>query len=347
MAETTDTDEFNIQAIAQHLQKGPFAPIFDQSSEKDDHVALKFMCIVDYKTQRWDLYNRIKDNPKLLGQLMQFRSYGRFKYYDYQAGHEMGKRVLKCKFCELIGPYGCILSHMAINHNTHIGVKVCNYCNRIDLRKHYDDNSLQQCYGNYLQQHDIQWNESVCLIVSDFYAMLKTLSQKFKINTVRNHVFAALGFSSVERLDRGYDSDIDETVKVFKNRTPQMTSKNISGRLDEVDKEFKRVISVMYGGNNASRLWQQAADGNSIGGIETIVVSDSEEEDDGGSRGTSSNRPAATAADNQPQDVTVSKIQFQLKRECVSLRNKWTIFVFHYFFHSKSRLPMQILWLMI
>lgn len=330
MAETIDTVECNIQAIAQHLQKRPFAPIFVRSNEKDDHIALKFMCIIDYNVQRWSLYAQMNAaGPKLLAHLMQFNSYGTFKYYDYNVGHEIGKRVLKCKFCELIGAYGLILTHMAISHNTHIGLKVCSYCNRYDLKKHCEDNSLEECYAGYIRSNEIQWDENVCNTVTNFYDMLKKVSEKFNIKTIRNYGFAGKGHQVNERLDRNYGGDIDVNVTVYRIRTPNVKNKNISGHMDKLDKEFNRVMGILYGGNNASRMLQQSeasaiSNGNAVGDI--ITISDDEDgEDDEGSRATNTNRSFKSEADaatgsttnNRAQGFMVSDTQFQPKVKCI------------------------------
>lgn len=256
-----DTDKLNINVIAEHLQKGAFASIFRNSTEKDrsDPTALKLMCIVDYNTQRLELYERMQAAyPKLMTHLMQFHSYGLFKYYDYLVGHEIGKRVLQCKFCELIGPYGLILTHISINHDAHIGLKTCVYCNRTDLKKHFSDDSLPECYSNYLQRNSIQWDENVCTIVFEFYDMLKEISAKFDISTIRHHGFAGKGHGTVERLSGGYDSDIDDKVTVYKNRSSKMKFKNISGRSSALNQMFKRVMTNLYG-SNFSRLFQRPA----------------------------------------------------------------------------------------
>lgn len=289
MAQTIDTDDFDHAAVAKHLQTSPFASIFEQSNEKDDAVALKLMCIVNFETQRHSLYPRIQEaSPKLLAQLMQFHSYGTFKYYDYQVGGEIGKRVLKCKFCELIGPYGLILTHMAINHNAHIGLKKCAYCNRVVLKRHFADASIEQCYARYLRNNHIEMDAGtmkVYKIVIKFYDMLKDLSIKFAISTIRNHGFRGDGHQVGVQFSHGQDSgsasDSDNGIKkitVFNVRTPKMTTKNISGRLNELDREFKRVIFIRYGGNNVSRLVRQTADANA--NDDAIVISDYDSDDD-------------------------------------------------------------------
>lgn len=283
MADALDSGNFNIESTVQHLQNRQFAPIFNESDEQTNPIALKLMCVVDYGMQRWHLYDSIKksNSPKLLQQLLQFRSYGAFKYYDYQA--PMGKRVLQCKFCNLNGPYGLILTHMAINHNAHIGMTTCNYCNTNDLKKHIDQNSLDECYANYIRRNGVEVNETINKIVVEFYTMLKLLSAKLNIITVRNHLFSGKGYAAPGRLDHDYGNDIDVNITVYTSRTPANKKKTILGHLNELDREFQRVISNLYGGNNASRLMQQqAVDAEA----ETIVISD--DDDSGESRRTTS-----------------------------------------------------------
>lgn len=277
MADTIDIDEFSTQpleAIAKHLRKGSFCEIYERSNEKDTLGALKFMCIVDYSLQRWDnLYRRIEEvaNPKLLTQLMQFHTYGSFKYYFYRVDDGIGKRVLQCKSCELIGPYALILSHMAIVHNQHVGLRKCAYCDRIDFKDHIEDDTLQQCYRNYLQRYGIAWDEKICGIMNDIHDLLKGMADKFKVTTRRDCAFRGIGYKTDEWLADGYDSELDENIQVFANRTPQIKAKNMSGRSRVLNNEFKRIIGKLYGGNNTvSRTPRQQSAATNLNGNDTI-----------------------------------------------------------------------------
>lgn len=187
-------------------------------------------------------------------------------------GPQIGMRVLQCELCGLTGPYGYILTHMAINHNVHIGLKTCAYCDRSDLKAHITDGSLQQCYANYLQRNGLERNEEVCSIVTNFYYMLKGLSLKFKVITMRNCEFAGKRYKTVERFERGSDGgDIDENISVYTSRKPHITPNNISNRLDILDKKFKRVMyELNYNCRNVLRLLQQAAEGNDYTSISDV-----------------------------------------------------------------------------
>lgn len=180
--------------IIEYLQTRPIAPILEQSDEKGNIVALKFMYILDNETERSQLYDRIRNakSASLMQQLMQFHTFKSFKFYDYNVKRGLKTFVLQCTACKLIGPYPYILSHMAINHNLHIASKMCGYCDRVELQKHFDSNTLGRCYGNYLRDRNIyDWDANVCKIVVEFYDMLKRVSDQFSIITIRSQNYAA------------------------------------------------------------------------------------------------------------------------------------------------------------
>lgn len=234
-----------IDRISTHLRGRPIAQIYEQCNEKDDIKALKLLCILDFKLEQLGLYTKINaTNPKLLKLLMGFHTFASFKYYDYAVKKEIGTRILRCKFCDLVGPYARILSHMAMNHNTHIGVKICDYCKRVDLEKHFEDNTLEQCYQNYIQRYkweDHEWNENVCEIVTKFFWMLKKLADKFNASSVRQKSFTGRGYSSVERLSQNYGDDFPNECLVFK----QPAKKNLKNFTTSIafDIEFKQIMS--------------------------------------------------------------------------------------------------------
>lgn len=232
-----------------HLRRRPIARIFEQCREKDNDAALKLMCILDYGTERLDLYTKIQAaSPKFLAQLMQFYTFASFKFYNYLVKKEIGARILRCKFCDLIGPYANILSHMAINHNAHIGVKMCVYCNRTELDKHFEDKTLDECYQKYVERvkiYDDEWHSNVCEIVAKFYGMLRKLSKKLDICSNRNKCFTGRGYGAVENLNQSYGNDFPSQCMVFKQQ-PHKNVKDLSTALG-LDGEFKRVMSHFYG----------------------------------------------------------------------------------------------------
>lgn len=242
--------------IAQHLQKRPFVRIFENSREKNNINALKLMCILDFHTEHSGLYAKIGQSslPKLQSNLLQFREFHKFKYYNYRVDPRIRDRVLQCKFCELIGPYTYILTHMTINHNVHMGLKMCVYCKHKELNIHFNDRSIEMCYQRYLQRHEIvesTIDKNVCEIVGDFYRMLKVLSKQLNTYCSRDHRFTGHGHRRVEKLNDDYGNDFPREVTVFRqNNDTTLHSSSL-------DQEFKRIISILYGGNNASRLFME------------------------------------------------------------------------------------------
>lgn len=184
-----------VNRLTAYLQKRPIAPILAQSDEKQNLTALKFMVILDHETERNQLYTRMRmvNSTSLMLQLMQFHKFESFTFYDYsRIRREMKTFVLQCSACGLIASYACIMVHMAVNHNLHMGSKMCGYCDRAEIQKHIDNNTLDRCCGNYLRERNItKWDTTVCKIVAEFYDMLKIISEKFSVVTFRNHNYAA------------------------------------------------------------------------------------------------------------------------------------------------------------
>lgn len=182
------------ESIAAYLRTTPIAPILEQSDENQSLIALKVMAVLDNEMNRNGLYNRIDrtNSDTLLMQLLQFHTFQSFKYYDYVLRREIKRLTLRCTVCGLFGPFTCILSHMAINHDSHIGLKMCLYCDRVEMQKHFENHSLDRCYVKYLREQNITASEKiVCEIVAEFYDMLRKISDKFSIITTRNQTYSA------------------------------------------------------------------------------------------------------------------------------------------------------------
>lgn len=248
-----------IAQIVRHLRGRPIACIFEQSHEKDNLIALKLMCILDSEMDRLNLYAEINaTNPKLLGLLLRCTSFATFKYFDYAVKKEIGPRILRCKFCELVGPYACILSHMTISHNTHVGVKVCAYCNRCELQKHFEENTLDECYQRYIQQnewHEFECNVGALNIVIKFFEMLKRLSKKFEVYSIRQKSYAGLGYKSVEKLGRSYGTDFPTECVVFKQK-PRKNEKSLS-QSNGLDVAFQQALDYVYGHSSNAQSTQR------------------------------------------------------------------------------------------
>ncbi|XP_031622385.1 uncharacterized protein LOC116340201 isoform X2 [Contarinia nasturtii] len=261
-------------AISIHLSKRPIAVVMEQSNEKTNLVALQLMCIIDYYMEERRLYDRIvkTECPKLLLQLMKFFTFVSFKYYDYRASRKIGNQILRCKFCALIGHYTCILSHMAINHNAHIGLKQCAYCYREELKTHFDDCTFDTCYETYMRKHHVHKNDNIIEIVATFYGLIKEIAEKLNQCTVRNHAYAGIGYATIEKIAQKYGRDFPTDCIIFQQRNYEKPIKS-----DLLQKEFVRVIGFMYGGNRISRLINNA---DTIFDTHVIVISDDEDEYD-------------------------------------------------------------------
>lgn len=247
-----------IARIATHLRGRPIAEIFEECSEENNIFALKFLCILDFELSRLGLYTKINaiklTHPKTLKLLMRFHTFASFNYYDYAVKKKaIGSRILQCKFCPLVAPYAFILTHMAINHNAHIGMKMCVYCNSVELEQHFADNTLEQCYQNYMQKidgHDFEWNDNVSEIVLNFFGMLKKLSKKFGICSFRRKQFKGHGYGYVEQLNQNYGDDFPNKCTVFKQHVKE-TDFSTSNAFET---EFQRVMTHFYGQHDNIRL---------------------------------------------------------------------------------------------
>lgn len=260
-------------AIGIHLSKRPIAPILEQSSEKTNPVALQLICILDYYMEERRLYAQIAkvQSPKLLMQLLKFHSFVSFKYYDYRASRKIGDKILRCKFCDLIGPYTNILTHMAINHNAHIGLKMCAYCNREELKVHFSNGSFNHCYDHYIRKRQVIKDDEITEIVANSYGLIKEISEKLNVCTVRNHAFAGTGYTAIEKIAQKYGRDFPTDCIIFQQRNFEKPIKS-----DILQKEFVRVIGFMYGGNRISRLMSSTAE--TAGDENVIEISDDDEE---------------------------------------------------------------------
>lgn len=270
LSEQVDKNESKqmIEQLAEHLAKRPIAPIFEKSNEKNNEVALKFMCLVDFYAAERKLYDAINQHPKLLSQLMQFHSYGSFIYYNYQLNRGVGDCLLQCKFCELTGPIGCIMVHMAINHNAHIGVKMCVYCNREELNAHIHDGTLIKCYKSYMDRYGIvASNIKTSKILINFYRLVKSLADTLGVMITRSDTFGGVGYSRVVQVDRLYGPDFPRTCKVFSHKG---TSKKID--IAQLETFFKMVIEFIYGANGIGGKQPQEND-------TSIIISDDENDD--------------------------------------------------------------------
>lgn len=234
-----------LKDVHQVLVNRPFAPILRNSKEASNLCAMKFMCVIDYYAEKYGIYEEIKDHPKMVQHLMQFHSYGSFKYYDCRIGYgleDVENLILQCSFCEFIGTYSITICHIAINHNTHISLKQCAYCKRCDLSSHIDNKSLTTCYQSYLKKFAIEMiSENIMMVTRNFYKFLKLLAENLDVLISRIGSYSGIGFQKIERIATAIE-DFPSTCTVF---LPKGSSKTI--RPDVLNTFFIHAFQTLHG----------------------------------------------------------------------------------------------------
>lgn len=259
-----------IDKLIEYLKKRPIAPILVGSKEKNDLKALKLMCVVDYYAEKHGHFKEIRKFPKLMHQLLNFRSYSNFQYYDCHVNSGIGARLLQCKSCELVGPYALIMTHMAVNHNQHVSLTRCAFCSREYLSAHIQNDSLDGCYLEYMHKRGVTViSDDQRNIHIEFNKLLKDLSRALNVLITRTESFAGTGYRSIEPVQRKIP-DFPRTCTVSKTKT---SNKRVDD--SKLDDYFRLVISYIFGGNGISRLTGTHEEEN-----EEIVILSSEDEND-------------------------------------------------------------------
>lgn len=217
-----------MEKIREHLLSRPIASIYNASNEKNDDVALKLMCVIDFFIEKRGLNAAIDAVPKLREQLLSWASFKSFRYYSYMASSEwFTGKILQCKRCEFIGPYLKTLTHMAVNHDLHIGLKKCVWCNRMDFRTHIAENTAQECYEMYLAKEQI-FNYTDTKLIIDFYDILKTIGIQLDVRIKRSDQYAGTGYKSNDYLlDVDLEGEVNQSIQVFNLKKKQQKEINI------------------------------------------------------------------------------------------------------------------------
>lgn len=183
--------------MVEHLQRRKFAPVMRELSIEQQNCerALKLMCIVDHKIEKENLYQELEKYKLPIVKLMKF-DYCLFKYYDYQQLQRTKSCLLKCRYCGLVAEYSFILTHMAINHCAHFGLKVCAYCNDVDLSAHTVA-SFEKCRDNYYTQNGIERNFESYL-VKIFYEALEDVADKIGAVVKRNKGYVGVAQAAIQ-----------------------------------------------------------------------------------------------------------------------------------------------------
>lgn len=186
-----------------------------------DVISLKLMCVIDFQLENNRLYRSLQAVPKLMEQLLNFYSFGAFKYYKYKmARHFNIRNVLKCKQCEFFGPYLVVLEHMTINHNIHVNTNLCMWCEKTDLQTHISQNTTDQCYRDYVNKFSSVYYDPV---IPKFYELLEKLATKLNVKVYRRETFknnhTSKRFEIISPNDQS--NDIDPKIIVFRARASE------------------------------------------------------------------------------------------------------------------------------
>lgn len=228
--------------LLEHLAVRRIAKIVDESSEKDDEIALRVMCVLDHSLEKYQLYGDIMKTPKLFTQLLAFKSYANLYYWKYAVPSGFsGDYILMCQICKLQGPYHLILAHMAATHNAHNGAKVCLWCKRTNIKKHIVDGTLKQCYDNYLEREYIE-DTSYPQVIVTFYEMILELCKELGVLSVRTDHYTGKGIKKKAMFDFSSAVDDIESVFVFKNY-----HKKSNLNKDKLNRLFVKAIHDFYG----------------------------------------------------------------------------------------------------
>lgn len=184
--------------LTEHLKRRQFAPVLDEISplQRNCVRALKLMCIVDHRIEIDGLYNHLK-NEFLMTKLMKF-DYCLFKYYEYQQLERTRDCLLACRDCNLVAEYNDMLTHMAVTHSTHVGLKWCAYCNVTELGAHTRE-SFEQCKESYYKMYDIKVDLKH-YVVHLFNVALKKVAEEIGVVVKRNRWYGGYAQTEIEAL---------------------------------------------------------------------------------------------------------------------------------------------------
>lgn len=228
------------EEILAHLMARPIASIVKlQNSESEE--ALKLMTVIDFMLEKSQLYAEILQYPKLLEQLLRFKSYDRFHYFEYKMKKvPFGQCLLICQCCEFTAPYATTLEHMVLNHGRHLSGEQCQWCQKSGIREHIDSNTLKQCYCDYADLNQIKVNSHVIRLIGDVFSQLRLLAVNLGVRTTRQASYRACISTGVETIvsDDIVDDELSSEVVVTK---PVVRNKSIkSAQLEKLFQEAMR-----------------------------------------------------------------------------------------------------------
>lgn len=201
------------QKIEDHLMNRPISSIVVNSLEKDSDIALKVMSVVDYLVEKNGLYTEIMATPKLLDQLLRFRYFGLFRFYEYKMKRSLvGAKLLQCESCEFIAPYITTMEHMVLSHNRHKSSNQCQWCQKTALRAHEKFHTLENCYMNYKIKQQISSNYRCPDVIVKFYSLINKIANKLGVRITRAESYKAHDNKTPIMIEIDDDDDDDNDV---------------------------------------------------------------------------------------------------------------------------------------
>lgn len=228
-----------LKTIHNHLLARPISAIL-RTTQTENEKTLKLMYIIDCCLQRWQLYPDILKYPKLLEQLLRFKSYENFQFYEYKMKKKpFGQLLLGCQCCEFVAPYIITLEHMVVNHGRHRSAEECQWCCSSTIHQHIASNTLERCYSEYINKHQINVDPSVCQLIEMVFKHLRVLAEDLGVLTVHHCNYRARNSIGTEIivLDDTDKDDISSEVFVSK---PFVRNKTMN--IDQLNKIFQKAL---------------------------------------------------------------------------------------------------------
>lgn len=155
---------------------------------------------------------------------------------------------------------------MAINHCAHFGLKMCAYCNDIDLSAHTVA-SFERCRDNYYIRNGIKRNFE-CYLVKIFYEALEDVADKIGAVVKRNKAYVGVAQAAIEA-----------QIKLHGHQFPQLSvefASNCKKFNDSKFQEHYRSVAIELGIIEAVSVHENVntSDGEMIN---INIVSDEEE----------------------------------------------------------------------
>lgn len=229
------------QEIINHLSSRPFAPILQhQLLYGENTIALKLMCVVDYFLEIKQLYPEISIHPKLLVQLLRFKDYERFHYFEYKLpDFPFGDWTLVCQCCEFTAPYK--YTHMVLCHDRHLSAELCHWSGQHELRDHTQSDTLSQCYQSYFYKKIGSYaGTHLSVLIKNVFTQIRLLAAKLGVKTYRYTRYRAIKSTAKELLATGGIDDADIFKEIYVTKTQKRVWKSM--KHDQLEALFQKAM---------------------------------------------------------------------------------------------------------